>query len=84
MPLAASHRRACFLNVPFALIGGVAALAWAGMPLSVSAAVGFIALIARLSLNGVLVLSAVLEQRRADARSIRRSRWAVANGCGRC
>jgi cobalt-zinc-cadmium resistance protein CzcA len=52
------------LNVPFALVGGVAGLVWMGMPLSVSAAVGFIALIGQASLNGVLVLSAVLEQRR--------------------
>lgn len=52
------------LNVPFALVGGVAGLLWMGMPLSVSAAVGFIALIGQASLNGVLVLSAVLEQRR--------------------
>jgi cobalt-zinc-cadmium resistance protein CzcA len=53
------------LNVPFALVGGVVGLAWAGMPLSVSAAVGFIALIGQASLNGVLVLSAILDQRRA-------------------
>jgi len=53
------------LNVPFALVGGVAGLAWAGMPLSVSAAVGFIALIGQASLNGVLVLSAILDNRRA-------------------
>ena len=52
------------LNVPFALVGGVAGLALAGMPLSVSAAVGFIALIGQASLNGVLVLSAILAQRR--------------------
>jgi cobalt-zinc-cadmium resistance protein CzcA len=52
------------LNVPFALVGGVAGLAWMGMPLSVSAAVGFIALIGQASLNGVLVLSAILERRR--------------------
>jgi cobalt-zinc-cadmium resistance protein CzcA len=51
------------LNVPFALVGGVAALAWMGMPLSVSAAVGFIALIGQASLNGVLVLSAILDRR---------------------
>jgi len=51
------------LNVPFALVGGVAALAWVGMPLSVSAAVGFIALIGQASLNGVLVLSAILDRR---------------------
>jgi len=50
------------LNVPFALVGGVAALAWMDMPLSVAAAVGFIALIGQASLNGVLVLSAVLER----------------------
>lgn len=48
------------LNVPFALIGGIIGLALFGMPLSVSAAVGFIALIGQASLNGVLVLSAVL------------------------
>lgn len=53
------------LNVPFALVGGIAALAWSDMPLSVAAAVGFIALIGQASLNGVLVLSAVLERRRA-------------------
>jgi cobalt-zinc-cadmium resistance protein CzcA len=46
-------------NVPFALVGGVAGLALAGMPLSVAAAVGFIALIGQAALNGVLVLSAV-------------------------
>ncbi len=52
------------LNTPFALVGGVLALWMAGMPLSVSAAVGFIALIGQASLNGVLVLSRVEEKRR--------------------
>jgi heavy metal efflux system protein len=47
------------LNVPFALIGGVLGLAVAGMPLSVSAAVGFIALLGQAVLNGVLMLSAI-------------------------
>ncbi|HWP08681.1 MAG TPA: efflux RND transporter permease subunit, partial [Polyangiaceae bacterium] len=47
------------LNVPFALIGGVVALAAAGMPLSVSAAVGFIALLGQAVLNGVLVVAAI-------------------------
>ncbi len=55
------------LNVPFALVGGVAGLVWMGMPLSVSAAVGFIALIGQASLNGVLVLSAIIQQRRDGA-----------------
>ncbi|MFN7134897.1 MAG: efflux RND transporter permease subunit, partial [Myxococcales bacterium] len=52
------------LNVPFALMGGVLGLYLAGMPLSVAAAVGFIALIGQAALNGVLVLSAVDERRR--------------------
>ena len=53
------------LNVPFALMGGVFALFATSMPLSVAAAVGFIALIGQASLNGVLVLSAVDERRKA-------------------
>ena len=47
------------LNVPFALVGGVLGLALAGMPLSVSAAVGFIALLGQAVLNGVLMMSAI-------------------------
>ena len=47
------------LVVPFALLGGVVGLAVAGMPLSVSAAVGFIALLGQAVLNGVLIVSAV-------------------------
>jgi cobalt-zinc-cadmium resistance protein CzcA len=47
------------LNVPFALLGGVLGLAIAGMPLSVSAAVGFIAVLGQAVLNGVLVVSAI-------------------------
>jgi len=53
------------LNVPFALLGGVFGLWAAGFPLSVSAAVGFIALIGQASLNGVLVLSAISDRRNA-------------------
>ena len=51
------------LNVPFALLGGVFGLFLARMPLSVAAAVGFIALIGQASLNGVLVMSAIAERR---------------------
>jgi heavy metal efflux system protein len=53
------------LNVPFALLGGVFGLWLFHFPLSVSAAVGFIALIGQASLNGVLVLSAIAERRQA-------------------
>lgn len=47
------------LNVPFALVGGVYGLAAAHMALSVSSAVGFIALLGQAVLNGVLVVSAI-------------------------
>jgi cobalt-zinc-cadmium resistance protein CzcA len=46
-----------FLNVPFAITGGVAALAARGLPLSISAAIGFIALFGVAVLNGVVLLS---------------------------
>jgi cobalt-zinc-cadmium resistance protein CzcA len=64
-------------NVPFALVGGVLGLAASGMPVSVAAAVGFIALIGQASLNGVLVLSAVDEGRRAGLSR----RDAIVQGC---
>jgi cobalt-zinc-cadmium resistance protein CzcA len=64
-------------NVPFALVGGVAGLAFFGMPVSVAAAVGFIALIGQASLNGVLVLSAVEDLRRGGASR----REAIVRGC---
>lgn len=55
------------LVAPFALTGGVFALALAGIPLSVSAAVGFIALLGQVSLAGLLVLSAVEQRWRGGA-----------------
>lgn len=45
------------LNVPFAVIGGIFALLVTGMPLSVSAAVGFIALFGQAVLNGVVMVT---------------------------
>jgi len=45
------------LNVPFALIGGIFALFVTGIPLSVSAAIGFIALFGQAVLNGVVMVS---------------------------
>lgn len=53
------------LNVPFALIGGALGLWLVGMPISIAAAVGFIALVGQASLNGVLVVSSMEERRRA-------------------
>lgn len=44
-------------NIPFALIGGILALFLSGIPLSVSAAIGFIALFGQAVLNGVVMVS---------------------------
>jgi cobalt-zinc-cadmium resistance protein CzcA len=45
------------MNVPFALIGGIFALKITGINLSVSAAIGFIALFGQAVLNGVVMVS---------------------------
>ena len=45
------------LNVPFALIGGIVALFLRGLPLSVSGAIGFIALFGVAVLNGIVMVS---------------------------
>jgi cobalt-zinc-cadmium resistance protein CzcA len=53
-----------FFNVPFASIGGIFALSMRGLPFSISAAVGFIALFGIAVLNGVVMVS-YMEERRA-------------------
>ncbi len=53
------HAALVLLNVPFALVGGVAALWIRGLTLNLSASVGFIALFGVAVLNGVVLLSAV-------------------------
>jgi len=53
------------LNIPLALIGGIFALFATGIPLSVSAAIGFIALFGQAVLNGV-VMVAYFNQLRAE------------------
>jgi cobalt-zinc-cadmium resistance protein CzcA len=53
-----------FLNVPVAATGGVLALALRGMPLSISAGVGFIAVSGIAVLNGVVLVSYILGKRR--------------------
>ena len=44
-------------NIPFAMIGGIVALSLTGIPLSVSAAIGFIALFGQAVLNGVVIVT---------------------------
>jgi cobalt-zinc-cadmium resistance protein CzcA len=52
-----------FLNVPFAVIGGIVALFVSGMYLSVPAAVGFIAVFGVAVLNGVVLVSYINQLR---------------------
>ncbi|MFQ5680336.1 MAG: efflux RND transporter permease subunit [Gemmatimonadota bacterium] len=52
-----------FLNVPFAVIGGIVALFVTGMYLSVPAAVGFIAVFGVAVLNGVVLVSYINQLR---------------------
>jgi len=53
-----------YTGIPFAAIGGIFALSWRGIPFSVSAAVGFIALAGIAVLNGQIMLEAIRRRRR--------------------
>ena len=64
------HALLVMLNVPFALVGGIAALWLRGIHLNLSASVGFIALFGVAVLNGV-VLIAYINQLRAEGRELR-------------
>jgi len=60
------------LAVPMAASGGIYALAWRGMPFSISAGVGFIALFGVAVLNGLVWVSAAehLRQTQTDLRQV--------------
>jgi cobalt-zinc-cadmium resistance protein CzcA len=58
-----------FLNVPLAITGGLFALEMRGLPFSISAAVGFIALFGVAVLNGVVLVSYII-QLRQEGRSV--------------
>ena len=51
-----------FACVPLALVGGALALLFRGMPFSVSAAVGFIAVSGVATLNGLVLIQAIRER----------------------
>ncbi len=53
-----------YLNLPLAATGGILALALRGMPFSISAGVGFIALFGVAVLNGVVLVSYILQRHR--------------------
>lgn len=67
------------LNVPFALVGGVAALWLRGINLNLSASIGFIALFGVAVLNGVVLIAAVNHLREEGAGL----REAILAGAGR-
>ncbi len=56
-----------YLNVPLAITGGLVALALRGYPFSISAGVGFIALFGVAVLNGVVLVSYIVERRKEGA-----------------
>lgn len=58
------------LNVPFSLVGGVAALFLRGIPLSVSAAVGFVSVFGVAIMTGVLFIAEVNQRRRDESLSV--------------
>lgn len=58
------------LNIPLALIGGIFALLITGIPLSVSAAIGFIALFGQAVLNGVVMVTYFNQLKNAGASPI--------------
>ena len=62
-------RPACiiYLNIPMAAVGGVVALWARGMPFSISAAVGFIALSGIAVLNGVVMVTYIRELQQEGA-----------------
>jgi heavy metal efflux system protein len=55
------------LNIPFAMVGGIFALLFTGIHLSVSAAIGFIALFGQAVLNGVVMVTYFNQLRNAGA-----------------
>ncbi len=57
-------------NIPFAMVGGIAALWIRGMNLNLSASVGFIALFGVAMLNGVVLVSSI-NQMRKNSESVR-------------
>lgn len=55
-----------FLNIPLAATGGLVALLVRGMPFSISAGVGFIALFGIVVLNGIVLLTSIRDLRRKE------------------
>ncbi|WP_426062097.1 CusA/CzcA family heavy metal efflux RND transporter [Hymenobacter sp. B1770] len=61
-----------FTGIPLAAIGGIAALSLRGMPFSISAGVGFIALFGVAVLNGIVLMAIINDFARAGVASVRK------------
>ncbi|HJU46672.1 MAG TPA: CusA/CzcA family heavy metal efflux RND transporter, partial [Gaiellaceae bacterium] len=59
-----------YTGIPFAVVGGILALALRGMPFSISAGVGFIALFGVAVLNGVVMVSYINKLREEEGKSV--------------
>ncbi|HTH58559.1 MAG TPA: CusA/CzcA family heavy metal efflux RND transporter [Paraburkholderia sp.] len=66
-----------FCNVPFSAIGGIVALWIRGLPFSISAAVGFIALFGIAVLNGVVLVAYIVEKRATGLGAVEAARQAA-------
>jgi len=63
-----------FLNVPLAATGGILALWLRGLPFSISAGVGFIALFGVAVLNGVVLVTCIVELRKSGLNPLEAAR----------
>ncbi|HHO51378.1 MAG TPA: efflux RND transporter permease subunit, partial [Deltaproteobacteria bacterium] len=63
-----------YANVPMAVTGGLVALFARGLPLSISAAVGFIALFGIAVMNGVVLVSAIQDLHRGGVSALEAAR----------
>jgi len=63
-----------FLNVPLAATGGILALWLRGLPFSISAGVGFIALFGVAVLNGVVLVTCIVELRKGGLNPLEAAR----------
>ena len=66
-----------FANVPFAAVGGVCLLSLRGMPISISAAIGFIALSGIAVMNGVVLITKVQEEEESGLAPLEAARRAA-------
>jgi cobalt-zinc-cadmium resistance protein CzcA len=73
-----------FSGVPLGLSGGILGLWLRGLPFSISAAIGFIALSGVAVLNGVVMVTFVDQLRARACDATRRSAPVASCACGRC